>query len=137
LSQEEKLNKNSDSRIDYKPSLNTVESRNKLYDYSKTKTYEEDLKKFSSMPRVKEEEIEEIQAEIEEEEAQIEELDSKTKRLKEIQMNLPVPIDRKDDEAFKILKIKEMKRVSMTSNKSTKATETENVPNHRKKKTRR
>jgi hypothetical protein len=77
------------------------------------------------MPRVKEEEIEEIQAEIEEEEkAQIEELDSKTKRLREIQMNLPVLLDRKDEEAFKILKIKEMKRVMMTSNKSTNATET-------------
>jgi len=120
------ISKNSD-----KPSLNMVESRNKLYDYSKSKNYEEDVKKYSSMPRVTEEETEELEGDCEDE-MEIEEVDSKTKRIREIIKNLPVPIEKKDDEAFKILKLKEMRRVSLPSNKSAQVADLEQIPSHRK-----
>jgi hypothetical protein len=124
-----------------KPSLNATESRNKLVSFSKSKNYNE-LKYFSSdddssvvssisylskdtsnfgsscrtyittaTPNENKESTEEKDSE---EEAYL-------KLLEEQEKKLPVPIEKKNDERFKLFKMKEMKRKSAPPNKSARA----------------
>ena len=57
--------------------------------------------------------------------------DPYTARYLELQKNLPVPIDRKDDEKFKILKMREMKKESISANKSTQIEDLQTPPHQR------
>jgi hypothetical protein len=46
--------------------------------------------------------------------------------------NLPVPIEKKDDEGFKLLKMKELKKKSLPPNKSARAYDSDLLPTHQK-----
>lgn len=58
--------------------------------------------------------------------------DPRLARLLELQKNLPVPVDRKDDEKFKILKMKEMRKISLPPNRSAKSDDLLQTPTHQK-----
>lgn len=128
-----------------KPTLNMVESRNKLIDFSKKKVWGEDIKKETEeddamkKTKVTKEDLsvkenEENQNEEEEEwsdelvEEDLEEEQAKKQRLSEIEKNLPVPVNKKNDEKFKILKMREMRRESLPSNKSAKTNDLQYSP---------
>lgn len=92
--------------VSSKPTLNSVSSRNKLYEYSHSKRYLEDQLEFSTASKAK--------PIIEEPIYERDEL------LRWQREHLPVPIEKKNDEKFKILKMKQMKRMSVPMNKSVK-----------------
>lgn len=58
--------------------------------------------------------------------------DSFAMKIKKQISNLPVPIEKKDDEGFKLLKMKEMKKKSLPPNKSAKAYDADLLPAHQK-----
>lgn len=92
--------------VSSKPTLNTLSSRNKLYEYSQSKRYLEDQLEFSVASKAKPINEQPI---------------SEYDELIEWQKNhLPVPLEKKNDEKFKILKMKQMKRMSVPMNKSVK-----------------
>jgi hypothetical protein len=115
-----------------KPSLNAVESRNKLFYFTKSKTYLEDEE---TKLEVTECENNENAYPIEEDEGKEEEENKNNENesdisiyedphqmlLNDLKKNLPVPEEKKDDEAFKILKIKEMRKKSLPPFKSVRA----------------
>lgn len=123
-----------------KPSLNTTESRNKLIEFSKTKKYLEDEKNNTEIflehesKRINffKENNEVIKETDEENEKQQDEIKILTpeeayhQRLLNIKNNLPVPEEKKDDEKFKILKMKEMRKTSLPAFKSAKMTDVYN-----------
>jgi hypothetical protein len=131
------------NNFESKPVLTSVVSRNKLKDYSKSKKYLEDDQEFNSkvinytkskkMTNENNQKVNQISLNIVAEEVAMEnstyedeshchhqgqQCDERTLRLLELQKRLPVPIEKKDDEKFKILKMKELKRISLPSNKS-------------------
>jgi hypothetical protein len=130
-------------QVDSKPSLNRLESINNLIAFSKGKYFEEDSPNVSSsiiinlqnqiIQNKEDETKEEIKEQVEESNEEEEEVntDPYTARLLEIQKNLPVPIDRKDDEKFKILKMREMKKESVSANKSTQIKDLQTPPHQR------
>jgi hypothetical protein len=135
----------------YKPSLNSTESHHKVLEYSKTKRFEEDQAKFSdrfileneathtnanselniSVSNLKQDEEKIV---IEEPEYSPEELAkmSKNSRLLYYESRLPVPINKKDDEKFKLLKMKEMKRESLPAYKSAQTMDFRDTPKNQK-----
>lgn len=147
-------------KVDCKPSLNLTESRNTMIAFSKGKKFVEDF--IHDREEVKNEKLEnrtqmypneniheaeqesdrnaEIVEESQEEEEvnDIQELPNQTNtdprlaRLLELQKNLPVPVDRKDDEKFKILKMKEMRKISLPPNRSAKSDDLLQTPTHQK-----
>ena len=106
--------------IPSKPNLNIMESRQLVKEYSTSKRYKEDkILLFSSVEadaKVKKyvKIVPEFQK-IDEPDSENEELE---KLLKYQEKHLPVPLSKKDNEKYKILKMKQMKRVSMPPNKS-------------------
>jgi hypothetical protein len=135
----------------YKPSLNSTESHHKVLEYSKTKRFEEDQAKYSdrfilendsthtnanselniSVSNLKQDDEKIV---IEEPEYSPEELAkmSKNSRLIYYESRLPVPIDKKDDEKFKLLKMKEMKRDSLPAYKSAQTMDFRDTPKNQK-----
>ena len=96
-----------------KPSLTTVTSRNKLFEYKFSKKYkEEDQYEYQNLTNKKINDVNQNEKK--------EDVDEYEELLLYQQQHLPVPIEKKDDEKFKLLKMKQMKRVSMPSNKSVK-----------------
>jgi len=115
-----------------KPSLNVTASKNIIKEYSKSNKYKEDkLILFSSVednqPK-KIEKKEEIPQKIESES----EIDEYEEIIKYQEKHLPVPLSKKDNEKFKILKMKQMKRISMPPNKSAKKFEEDAEPIYEK-----
>jgi hypothetical protein len=120
-----------------KPNLNSTISKALMKEYSISKRYQEDqLLLFSSIEESapikslkkseKIEKSEQIPAEIVSEVNELEDL------LRIQEANLPVPLSKKDNEKYKILKIKQMKRVSMPPNKSVRKFEEEIEPQYQK-----
>lgn len=140
-----------------KPHLNCLESRNNLYAYSKSKKYIEDpfsdeddnfsvlsenSKYFQNTQQMfKEKEYAVANSNDNEGESNIngdkkideneeDNLDDYARRLLELEKQLPIPINKKDDEKFKILKMKGMKKKSMPSYKSVRASDADLLPTH-------
>ncbi len=137
-----------------KPSLNSTESHNKLIEYSKTRKFLEDKEYFAEVsPNRLEEETElnqsnlnlsmnnahtdnEAQEKIifEEPEYSNEEFAklSKNSRLMYAESKLAVPIEKKDDENFKLLKMREMKRRTLPAFKSAQTKDLCSTPKNQK-----
>lgn len=131
-----------------KPSLNMLESRNNLIAFSKTKKYEIEKNEAIEREKIKQKERElnkeviEIKQEEKEEEIssnvysdeikEESEEDAYTAKIKKQIANLPVPLNKKDDENFKLLKMKELKKKSLPPNKSAKAYDADLIPSHQK-----
>ena len=98
-----------------KPSLTSTSSRNKLLEYKLSKKYvEEDAIEYQRLTN-KPVLFEVHSTKIEQPKETIDEFEE---LIHYQQQNLPVPIEKKDDEKFKLLKMKQMKRLSLPSNKS-------------------
>ena len=124
--------------INCKPMINSTASKTFMKEYSISKRYQEDkLSLFPSIveteiipekenPKETEKEIEKEKSisdksETEKDEDENNDIDLDFKSLLIYQENnLPVPISKKNNETFKILKIQEMKRLSMPPYKSVK-----------------
>jgi len=133
-----------------KPSLNMLESRNNLIAFSKTKKYENEKNEAieRDRERIKQKELEAKKEDLgikqEENEEEISNIlysdeikeeseeDPFTAKIKKQIANLPVPLNKKDDENFKLLKMKEMKKKSLPPNKSAKAYDADLIPAHHK-----
>ena len=107
--------------VQCKPMMNSTASKTLMKEYSESKRYKED--KLILFPSIEESnnekeynknnnEISNIKENNEYDTDDIEEI------IKYQEKHLPVPLSKKDDEKYKILKMKQMKRVSMPSNKS-------------------
>ena len=122
-----------ESLIPCKPMLNSTSSKAFMYEYSKSKKYQEDkINFFSTNDTVSISEepvlnpnkflfqstdtkspiIEDNEDNISNNDMELEDL------LKFQESNLPVPLRKKDDESFKLLTMKKMKRKTMPPNKS-------------------
>ena len=122
-----------ESLIPCKPMLNSTSSKAFMYEYSKSKKYQEDkINFFSTNDTVSISEepvlnpnkflfqstdtkspiIEDNKDSISNNDMELEDL------LKFQESNLPVPLKKKDDESFKLLTMKKMKRKTMPPNKS-------------------
>ena len=113
-------NKNLELEIPSKPNLNIKASKALMKEYSKSKKYRED--ELILFPSEEKTENVKICKKIEIENPKISEAESELNDLEELlkyqESHLPVPLSKKDNEKFKILKMKQMKRVSMPPNKS-------------------
>ena len=122
--------------IPCKPILNITASKNIMKEYSKSQKYKEDkLFLLSSKEEIetqkhskKYEKKEEIPIKIEIES----EIDEFEEILKYQETHLPVPLSKKDNETFKILKMKQMKRISLPPNKSAKKFDEDKEPLYEK-----
>ena len=119
------------------PNLNIRASKAIMKDYSKTKKYQED--KLILISSTEKEEEEEKMKKVQKNEPELpkipepeEEDDDLEQLLKYQESHLPVPLSKKDNEKFKILKIKQMKRVSMPPNKSVRKFAEDMEPNYEK-----
>ena len=119
--------------IKCKPMINSTASKSFMKEYSISKRYQEDKSLFPSIGETEiipeNEKIKEIEIEksisnksyTEKDEEDNNDIDLDFQELLEYQeKNLPIPIELKDNENYKILKIKEMKRLSMPPYKSVK-----------------
>ena len=119
--------------IKCKPMINSTASKSFMKEYSISKRYQEDKSLFPSIgeteiipenEKIKEIEIEKSisnKSDTEKDEEDNNDIDLDFQELLEYQeKNLPIPIELKDNENYKILKIKEMKRLSMPPYKSVK-----------------
>ena len=107
--------------VQCKPMMNSTASKTLIKEYSESKRYKED--KLILFPSIKESNKEKENIVNNHEISNIKEnYESDTDDIEEIiryqEKHLPVPLSKKDDEKYKILKMKQMKRVSMPSNKS-------------------
>ena len=107
-----------------KPVMNSTVSKTLMKEYSESKRYKDD--KLILFPEIKES-IKEKENNNENYNNNISydkndnnesDIDDIEEIIKYQESHLPVPLSRKDDEKFKILKMKQMKRVSMPNNKS-------------------
>jgi hypothetical protein len=131
-----------ESLVPCKPMLNSTASKSYMVEYSKTKKFQEDIKNFPS------EEYFDISNNmnmknnknstpstnshtgvIEEEEDSFSEIQDLLKYQEE---HLPVPIEEKNNENFKILTMKKMKRKSMPPNKSVRKFAEDREPEYEK-----
>ena len=114
------LNDYTEAQINSKPNLNIKTSKALIKEYSNSKRYEED--KLILFPSIEKNENLKISKKYEVENKKNPEADSEINDLEELikyqESHLPVPLSKKDNEKFKILKMKQMKRVSMPPNKS-------------------
>ena len=114
----------------YKPNLNSTLSKTLIKEYANSKRYKEDKamlfpsiqesKALKNTPtKEKKENISPNQksSKMEEQESEIDEMEE---LLQYQEAHLPVPLSKKDNENYKILKMKQMKRASMPPNKSAK-----------------
>lgn len=88
-----------------KPSLNCCESKNLMFHYSKSNRYQEDKAFFSKEEIINQEEADKL---------------AYKKRIEEIIKQLPVPLEKKNDERFKLKAIKQMRRETLPPNQSAK-----------------
>ena len=117
-----------------KPSLNVIESKQIVKDFSISKRFKEDkLILFSS---IEERENEKKSVKIVEELPKLEKPESENDELEKLlkyqEKHLPVPLSKKDNEKYKILKMKQMKRISMPPNKSVRKFAEDMEPNYEK-----
>ena len=118
------INKNlhdyTEAQLPSKPNLNIKASKALMKEYSNSKRYEED--KLILFPSIEKNQNVKISKKNEVEKQKIPEAKSKINDLEELlkyqESHLPVPLSKKDNEKFKILKMKQMKRISMPPNKS-------------------
>ena len=119
-----------------KPNLNSIVSKALMKEYSISKKYKEDqLLLFSSIEESVPKKTIKKSENFEKSENQpeiISEIDELEELLKIQEAHLPVPLSKKDNENFKILKIKQMKRVSLPPNKSVRKFEEEIEPQYQK-----
>lgn len=109
----------SETLIPCKPNLNIAASKAIIKEYSHTKKYLEDkLILISSTEEEKIKKSQKIEKEFQKISEPEEENDDLEQLLKYQEKHLPVPLSKKDNEKFKILKMKQMKRISMPPNKS-------------------
>jgi hypothetical protein len=116
--------------VSKKPALTSTESRNKLIEYSKSKKFKEDFSlrlqkdvdiyKISNNNKLCAIPLPELNEEEESDHIPCRDEEEKQKRISEYKNKLPVPEEKKDDEKFKILKMKNLKRKSVPNNKSAK-----------------
>jgi hypothetical protein len=90
------------------PALTLNQSKKELLNYGKSKEFEEDLKYYNESKC----------SEIVEEEEVVDVVQSKNARIAELIKKLPVPVDKKNDEAFKIQAMKKMRKLAFPENKS-------------------
>jgi hypothetical protein len=102
--------------------LTSTASKTLVKEYSTSKRYKEDqIHLFPSVQKSESEKISNNKKEpknLSTNEASISELDELGELIKYQEDNLPVPLSKKDDESYKILKIKQLKRLTMPPNKS-------------------
>ena len=106
-----------------KPILNSTASKTLVKEYSKSNRYKEDKAiLFSSIEETtsikKSEKIQEVKNSPAQESISESENDDYEELLKYQEAHLPVPLSKKNNEQFKILKMKQMKRCSIPPNKS-------------------
>ena len=111
--------------IPIKPILNSTASKTLVKEYSKSNRYREDKAiLFSSIEEIKSaktpENMAEIKKPLEEEPVSEQEPDDLEELLKYQESHLPVPLSKRNNEKFKILKMKQLKRCSIPPNKSAK-----------------
>ena len=106
-----------------KPMMNSTASKTLMKEYSESKRYKDD--KLILFPSIKESNKEKISNNLNENNNNNISYDNNESDIDEIEeiikyqeSHLPVPLSKKDDEKFKILKMKQMKRISMPNNKS-------------------
>lgn len=110
--------------INCKPMINSTASKTFMKEYSISKRYQED--KLALFPSIQETEIipekeKSISDKLDTEKDEDDNDDIDFQELINYQeKNLPIPIEQKDNEIYKILKMKEMKRLSMPPYKSVK-----------------
>jgi hypothetical protein len=107
--------------VQCKPMMNSTASKTLMKEYSESKRYKED--KLILFPSIEESNKEKEYNKKNNEISNIKENNEyDTDDIEEViryqEKHLPVPLSKKDDEKYKILKMKQMKRVSMPSNKS-------------------
>ena len=117
--------------VQCKPMMNSTASKTLVKEYSESKRYKED--KLILFPSIKEsnkeKDLNKNNKENIQEKSNISNIsnikennESDSDDIEEIikyqESHLPVPLSKKDDEKFKILKMKQMKRISMPCNKS-------------------
>ncbi len=86
-----------------KPSLSICESKNLMFHYSKSSKYQEDKALFNIEEALTQEEAEKI---------------AFKKKIEELIKQLPVPVERKNDERFKLKAINKMRKQSLPPNQS-------------------
>ena len=117
-------NKNSTENNSNPPKINSLSSKLFLIEYSKSKRFEEDKKitekmaKFSHEKNIIYEENKNSKENINNNNENNEELNEYKKLLEFQEKNLLVPLEKKNDEIYKICKMKKIKRDSVPPNKS-------------------
>lgn len=128
------LNEYTEVQIPSKPNLNIKASKALMREYSNSKRYKED--KLIIFPSEEKTANVKISKKYELEKEKIHESDSEIHDLEELlkyqEKHLPVPLSKKDNENFKILKMKQMKRASMPPNKSVRKFAEDIEPNYEK-----
>ena len=102
-----------------KPTLTSQSSKNFLLEYSKSKKYEEDKELYNEIKN-KENKLN-ISKKLDNENNNNnlnDTIDEYQELLLNQEKNLPVPIEKKNDEKFKLMKMRQMKRKSFPANKS-------------------
>ena len=117
-------NKNSTENNSNPPKINSLSSKLFLIEYSKSKRFEEDKKitekmaKFSHEKNIIYEENKNSKENINNNNENNEELNEYKKLLEFQEKNLLIPLEKKNDEIYKICKMKKIKRDSVPPNKS-------------------
>ena len=102
-----------------KPTLTSQSSKNFLLEYSKSKKYEEDKELYNEIKN--KENKSNISKKLDNENNNNnlnDTIDEYQELLLNQEKNLPVPIEKKNDEKFKLMKMRQMKRKSFPANKS-------------------
>ena len=102
-----------------KPSLSNCESKNLMFHYSKSGRYQEDKAYYSSLiteDALTQEESEKL---------------AFKNRIDELIRQLPVPLEKKNDERFKLRAIKKMRKESLPPNQSAKNSDFKENPHQK------
>ena len=101
-----------------KPTLTSQSSKNFLLEYSKSKKYEEDKELYNEMYKDNKSKIFDNENNNYNSNNLNDTIDEYQELLLNQEKNLPVPIEKKNDEKFKLMKMRQMKRKSFPANKS-------------------
>lgn len=101
-----------------KPTLTSQSSKKFLLEYSKSKKYEEDKELYNEMYKDNKSKIFDNENNNYNSNNLNDTIDEYQELLLNQEKNLPVPIEKKNDEKFKLMKMRQMKRKSFPANKS-------------------
>ena len=101
-----------------KPTLTSQSSKKFLLEYSKSKKYEEDKELYNEMYKSNKSKIFDNENNNYNSNNLNDTIDEYQELLLNQEKNLPVPIEKKNDEKFKLMKMRQMKRKSFPANKS-------------------